>query len=198
MGKSFCKIETKWCKYCKRNKCCFSNNGVRTPLSEIHRCPKREATRTVRLKDYLADCDFNGVMEAMIKYYPEEVKNEYGYLGVLNRLNSMKAKKTDWFIKVEHVHEDARDTQWGRIDESDWLNVTGIAPNSKEFAIEFDPWDLWLGMNICQTTLNSLTKNEIIAGILYEMTFSGFTEERINEEKQKIIDSFEEIKKMKK
>lgn len=193
MGKNFCKIEGKWCKFCTHKKeCTFDKN--RTELVQIHRCPKREATRTIRLKDYIADANFDDVMTAMCKWWPDQNKNRNGYFDVWNHLQEMKAIKTNWFVRVRKIHEDERDTPFGKIEACDWLSVDGIDGAGRCWAIEFEPWKHWLGMNIEKTTLDILSKDEIIAAILFEMTFDGYEEKDVQSKWKEINDAIEDIK----
>ena len=198
MGKNFCKIETKWCRFLKRNKgikCC-TWSGEKCPLSEIHRCPKRESTRTVRLKDYLEDIEFEDVMDAMLHFYPEEKKNRNGYLTVFNQLKSMDAIKTDWFIEVEIAHEDEKTFGETTIEACDWLHVNGISPSGREYGIGFVSWSEWLGMNISKKTLDTLDKKTIIGGVLYEMTWYGFNEEKVKNFHDDLESQFEEARQL--
>lgn len=184
MGKNFCKVEGKWCKLCQSHGHICKYNGE-VDIKTVHRCPKRVSQQTVRLKDFVQDANIDDVMEAMCKYWPDQIESKDGYADVLETLKNIKADVTNWKIRVEKVHEDGYD----------WLDTEGYIPNSKYgyYSISFDPWKHWAGMNIEQETLNTLSKNEIIAGILYDMTFHGFTEERIEEELTKINQSFKEL-----
>lgn len=192
MGKNYCKVEKKWCRFCKHQTCHWKETN--TLLSEIHRCPKRESTRTVRLKDYIADADIVSIMNSMIKWHPNEGENRNGYATVLNHLQNTIASKSDWFIKIETVHEPEHEAFGGIIPEMNHLHCNGIAPNKKEWGLSFTPWKEWLGMNIHPDTLRQLTKSEIIAECLYEMTFYGFTEDRVNQTWNNMVNNFEDLK----
>mgnify|MGYP006304149237 CR=1 FL=1 len=60
------------------------------------------------------------------------------------------------------------------------------------YAIEFEEWTDWLGMNISEDTLLNMDRNEIIAHCVYEMTFLGFTPEEVRKESEKIKGSLDE------
>ena len=49
-------------------------------------------------------------------------------------------------------------------------------------------------MVVCQETLEGFPMSQIAANCLYDMTFYGFTEEKIGKEKQKLEDSIKESK----
>lgn len=197
-GKNYCKVEKKWCQHCRHHNCLFSNKTTPAELKTVHRCPKREMTRTIRVKDYIADADIDEVMEAMCKFWPEQMKSYNGYASVLEKLKNMKAIKTDWFVRVRHIHNAPRKSSYGDyiFPEEDYLSVDGMNAAKRFYAIEYVPWNEWLGMNILQETLDSLSKNEIIAGMLYEMTWSGFTEEEVQSDWNDLVEKFEECKKL--
>lgn len=89
-------------------------------------------------------------------------------------------------------------------DNEQYVNVSGY-DNSKKvisngltesLALEFTPWDEWLGMNIDQSSLNDFSSYEIICHCLHEMTFMGFDQEEIKNELDKIKDAMEDYKNM--
>ncbi|MBI4524481.1 MAG: hypothetical protein HY695_11805 [Deltaproteobacteria bacterium] len=65
-----------------------------------------------------------------------------------------------------------------------------------EYALEFHPWEEWLGMEIDETTQRKYTYPEILAHCLWEMSFMGFDQERILEEKREIMRRVDEIENM--
>lgn len=63
-------------------------------------------------------------------------------------------------------------------------------------ALEFVPWREWLGMTIPRKLLSDFNEPEIIAHCLYEMTFHGFDEKKIQAEFAEIKKSAEEMKNL--
>ena len=188
MGKNFCKVEGKWCKRLKRGIC----DETKTPLNEVRRCPRLEKIETVRLADLLKEVSFDPVFYRLCHYFPSQESSREAYEKVFNKLCLMTPKKhrlDDLFIEIHKVHEED--------DGSEWLNVSGqeiIKENPISYGIEFSRWIDWVSMFITQETLDSLSKEDIVAGCLYEMTFFGFEEEDVVEEKEKIFNSIEEAK----
>lgn len=177
MGKNFCKVEGKWCKLCQSHGHICKYNGD-NDIATIRRCPKRVSQQTVRLKDYVQDVTIDDVMEGMEKWFPDQIASKDKYSEVLELLKNIKAEVTNWKIRVEKVYECGYE----------YLDADGYVPNSKlgYYSITFQPWKHWAGMNIEQTTLDTLSKNEIIAAIFYEMTWWGFSEKQIKEEVEKL------------
>jgi hypothetical protein len=132
----------------------------------------------------------------LLSLYPDEKKNLSGYEEVFNKLRVLQPKKTDISILVSWEKDD--------FDQTDYVNVSGYYNNPDEntniltnsLAIEFTPWNEWLGMDIDQITLKTFNELEIISHCLFEMTFVGFEEEEIQAEMNRINDSVEEIKNM--
>ena len=64
---------------------------------------------------------------------------------------------------------------------------------SNSLAIEYTPWQEWLGMPVDTNSLQNFTELEIIAYCLNEMTYAGFEQEEIQAEIdriKKIADDF--------
>ena len=76
-----------------------------------------------------------------------------------------------------------------------YADVSGIRPeDDQELAIEFEPWETWLGMEIEKPTHERLTSAEIVVHCLWEMTFQGFDQEKIRGEFQALNDTWDELK----
>ena len=151
MGKNFCKVENKWCKFLKHDTCHFAMNDI----NSINRCPRLKLIETIRLSNLLKNVEFVDVFDSMIKWSPDQKSNEEAYKKVFNTLLDIKPKKhnlDDLFIKIDVV----KDTN------GSWLNVTGIDINSKRtYGIEFSKWADWVSMFIDQNTLDTLTYSQL-------------------------------------
>lgn len=188
MGKNYCKVDKKWCRYLQRGNCLKVNNKI----IEVNRCPRLTAIETVRLYDLLKDSDFEKVFDRLCHWFEDQEQSKDGYKAVYYKLLTMiphKHNLSDLFINITLVEE----------DKGNWMNVEGkdmLKPNSIKYGIEFEPWNNWISMFITQETLDTFTKDEIIAGCLYEMTFFGFTEKDVSEHHNELIKSAEEVKKL--
>lgn len=117
-----------------------------------------------------------------------------GYKKVFEELLFMHPEDSEISIVVAHQKDD--------YDGEEYVNVSGKYANPKseeeEFsqAIEFTPWNKWLGMEISQESLQHFSELEIISHCLYEMTFVGFEEEEIQKELNSLEKSIEEYKNM--
>jgi hypothetical protein len=112
---------------------------------------------------------------------------------VFNILLALTPKKShnlnDTFIAAEL-------TQYPS-DDIPCLDIYGTKPknDSARYGMEFCPWVDWVSMFITQESLDNFSKEDIVAGCLYEMTFFGFTEENIGNELKKMEDSITEVVK---
>ena len=188
MGKNYCKVEGKWCKLLRRGVC----GETKTDLNQVNRCPKLARIETRRLADLLKEVSFDPVFYKLCHWFNDQEGSRNGYESVFNKLILMNPKKhrlDDLFIEIHIVKED---------DGSEWLNVSGVSvlgSDTTSYGIEFNPWRDWVSSFITQKTLDTLDKEDIVAACLYEMTFFGFEEQRVQDEKNKIFNSIEECKK---
>ena len=184
-GKNFCKVENKWCKFLKRGVCGYS----KTAVDLVNRCPRLAEIETIRLGDIIKEVKFEKVFERLCVWFDDQANSESGYRHVFEDLLTRKPKKhnlSDMFINISsYTHADG-----------DWLDVEGVEPGKKKYyGIEFCPWDDWISMFITQKTLDSFDKETIVAACLYEMTFFGFTEDKIENKKNELRNSIEDMKK---
>ena len=108
MGKNFCKVEWKWCKYLKHCGLCAYNNTLADALG---RCPRVVEIETTRLHEILHRVKFDVVFSRLCKWFPDQKKNKEGYKKVFDRLLTLKPKKhnlDDLFIHINIYEEDGR------------------------------------------------------------------------------------------
>ncbi len=130
--------------------------------------------KQVLFKDIIGACVFKNVKEALLRLYPNQKKNIKGYKYVFQTLRLMRPRysKEGMVIDISKV---------GRGRKA-YFSVSGVyAQKSRQqsYAIEFTPWSEWLGLEVGNQVLKKIPKNEIIAHCLWEMTFMGFTQDKI-------------------
>ena len=182
MGKLHCKVENKWCKHLKRGICLYCN----TNIDSVSRCPRLAEIETKRLADLLKTVSFDDVFVSLCKWFTDQERSVEGYREVFNKLLKITPHKhylNDLFISIDQVEEDGKT----------WMDVSGIhLNNSIRYGVEFCPWTDWISMFITQETLDTLSPEEIVAGCLYEMTYFGFTESKVQDMKDELISSVKE------
>lgn len=187
MGKNFCNIGGKWCKFSKKGNCTFCNTFIDT----LKTCPRVDAIATKQFAELLKEVNFEDVFTSLCKWFSDQEDSKKGYELVFNYLLTLKPQKmtnlNDLFIAVDKVMEDGQE----------YLNVSGKQVNGfnpKFYGIEFCPWKDWVSMYITQETLDNLSYNEIVGACLWEMTFFGFEEDKIKERLDKMIKIIDRIR----
>ena len=187
MGKHYCKVEKKWCRWLNKGVCVKAKQN----LADVNRCPKLTAIETVRFYEVLRNVAFDHVFERLCYWYPDQKSSELDYREVFNKLRYMTPHKhnlTDLFIHVSLCKEDDG-TEWVACDGRDIVRKKGI-----NYGIEFEPWNNWVSMFITQESLDNFSYEDIVAACLYEMTFFGFEEQQIKDKANELIKSVEECK----
>ena len=126
-----------------------------------------------------------------LNLYPDQEESIEDYREVFEKLTTITAVDTEMIIVLATVEDD-----FDPEEPISYVDVSGRKPNGGEhpdetnYAIEFEEWEKWLGMDLAPETLQNFNELEIIAHCLFEMTFCGFDEVEIQEQ-------FEDIKKTK-
>lgn len=187
--KNRCKVEKKWCKYLKHGICSFDEN---TPLAKIKRCPKREKSRTIRFIDLLKKTDFSEVFYLLQLWHPsiKSWHRDHWYQIFFCLYNARDIEKTDWFIRIDLVWEEESLRSCG--GDPFWYDAVCVHPGWKGHSFDFGTtrWHELLGMNICKTSLSEFSDCQIVAAILWDMTWDGFDKE--DGEKQNAIPVWED------
>lgn len=184
MGKNYCEVENKWCKFLRRGVC----DIAKCELCKVSKCPRIAEIETVTLYDLIREVNFNEVFSRVCFYFPSQCDRKEGYERAFNELLGKKCGKhriDDLFIEVKIVEE----------NKNKYLDVSGVnAKSGVHYGLALCKWSDWLTMFITKETLDRLSKEDIVAGCLYELTFFGFSENKVLETKDKMMD---DVKKMK-
>jgi hypothetical protein len=85
------------------------------------------------------------------------------------------------------------------LEEFKWYSEQGktdMATREVKYALDFTPWEEWLGMQIDPSTLLEFSESEIIAHCLWEMTFHGFEQNKIQTKVAELRSQSEAIKEI--
>lgn len=184
ISKKYCDVGKKWCKFLRKGVCNFSD----CELCDIVKCPRIAEIETMTLYDLIREVNFDEVFSRVCFYFPSQNNNREGYENAFNELLNKKQKKKhcigDLFIEVV-IEED---------DDENYLDVCGLnIRNGNRYGIELCKWSDWVTMFITKGTLDRLSKEDIVAGCLYEMTFFGFSEKSVMEQLNKMENAFKEM-----
>ena len=140
------------------------------------------------LKELINQVQWQDVAVALVSDHPWFRKRLESFEIVFETLSLMDPVDSECSIKIE-LTPDILEPK--RV----YPEVIGIKEGDNErWALSFCPWKEWLGMVVCQETLDSFSASRIVANCLFDMTFYGSTEEMIDQERQRIEDSIKESK----
>ena len=180
MGKNYCKVGHKWCKMCSHGRCGYGN--AQTDVKTIKDCPKRAAERTVSFKELLKKTPFEDVMGAMVKYWPDQQGSIEGYRNVYKTMLERKSQMVHGF-HICGVYVDGYPVM-----------VCKQKGSPIHYSCDGFKWGEINYMDVDKETLDRMPKEDIICGVLFEMTFNGFTEEDVEEFFDDIHHRFNEMK----
>lgn len=163
----------------------------------------------MNLNEMFKKADLSEVLKELYTLYPEEEKNDAGYKEALYEIlietSPIKGEITER-ITVDRVYKQYEDPI---LDTDDYINIYSVDPKAEEdefgrsgedihWALEFTPWENWLAMEVEVVTPDSRcdTRNKILAHILYEMTFCGYSNKEIKAEKDELISIKNELDKL--
>lgn len=174
----------------------------------------------MNFKDVLYEVQWNDVESLMKDYYyndnddwPIDCPKYKQMFGELHFINAVETKMR---LCLEHKYTDAAEDEADNYEHyievigrdgslvkesSDYEyfkdNISDEAANAEStYAIEFSPWEKWLGMEIDSATIKQFSFVEIIVHSLFEMTFISFDQSEIQEEIEELNSRVEEINNM--
>lgn len=193
MGKSFCKLGGKWCKYCKRDTCECS--GKKIKISDVIECPKPKVVPP-KLVDIFNKVSYDDIISNIISIWPDQEENKSGYEDAYNEIMKLTPSDSPLTISITHVHEEYDMNFEGIGPEhfvDDYNCVEGVDKDKNTWGISCTEWESWLAMGFTKQTLRSFTDAEIAAYCLYEMTWWGYSQNKVNEETDKLSEVVDDI-----
>lgn len=135
------------------------------------------------------------IVKMVIATYPDQKQSEQGYYNALKELRELKPKRSKMLLSVTPFVDP--------LTKETYTDVCGVIEGDEiTYAIEYTPWEEWLGMKIHPASLLHYNYLQILAYSLWEMTWSGFTQKKIQNKFKMILDSskkaLKEIKKKEK
>ena len=142
----------------------------------------------MKLKEIISQSNWQDVAIAIVTEHPCQRKNLEGFRIVFETLSLMESTESEYQIRIER-RADMLDSEYTYPD------VFGVKEDDEiSYSLVFTPWTEWLGMDICQETLDPLSPSQITAYCLHEMTFFGFTEEQRKQQEASLDESIKEAK----
>lgn len=164
------------------------------------------------LKDILNETKWTNIKASLKSHYSETIGDDLSlYHEVYRNLLKLKPSATDFVISVtEEYDKDIDDKPYMAVsgkdgtlnkDLSDFKNLnkdteSDFANSEVRYSLALTDWKKWIGMVIDDKSLELYNFNDIAAHCLWEMTFYGFDVATINNNKDELIRSVDEIKNM--
>ena len=128
------------------------------------------------------------IEQKILGLYPEEEENGNLslYEEVLEKLRFMAPIASNIMLNITYEQDVFENETYVDVSGKDLNPDPNIPIFTDACAIEFTPWNKWLGMEITENTLKDFTELEILCHCLYEMTFVDFEEESIQDEIKRI------------
>lgn len=133
------------------------------------------------------------IIENLNKNYKDIV--DEAYISALDELRELKPseEKQDVKINVE-FSEDILDEN----DKTKYLECDGIGldeeGNMIRWGLDFGRWEDWLAKDIDEQCLNELDELTILAGIMWELTYHGYTQNETNDWIGELENRLKEVK----
>jgi hypothetical protein len=152
----------------------------------------------MKLKDLLEKHEFDSVWPAIETIYPDS--QEIAYRQAWNELKGLSPKEPDdnpdMMITVRTIR--AEDDE---LSDKDYVDVSGISKSSEYgnqpmWALDFCPWEEWLYMKVDYGSIEEFSETVVLAHILWEMTFHGFSNESVKETRREVVENTEVVKKL--
>ena len=116
--------------------------------------------------------DIKKVSSTVIKYHK-----------IYTKLLKMKPRKNNSYVRVYKIVN----VEFKNV----YVDGYKTHPDKDSYALEFEPWNEWLGMGVVDCIDN---EKMALAHCLWEMTFRGFDEKIIQKERKKIREIVKSIK----
>jgi len=130
----------------------------------------RGSQRKTTFYKLLKSCSWSRLEKKILELFPEPESNIIGYKKVYKSL----LKKAP--INSNHTLWITKEQWWGEWE----THVFSVAANGDQhYGLEFTPWGKVLGMKV-RTSSKDISAYEIVARVLFEITFFGFSEERVS------------------
>ena len=137
--------------------------------------------------EILRNADIEEVKRVILWFYPFQKDSIEGYERVYDTLLGIEPQPSEMKLKIEHVK--------GETDPDDEYEAVSAIDLSdgESYSISHCPWAEWLGLEVSADTLEKYNINEIVAHCLYDMTFYGFDEEKIQAFRDMLNEEVENI-----
>lgn len=131
------------------------------------------------VSDLLRNSNCDAVLAEIRRVYPTTPDASIeGYRRVWEELLATKPESSD--LTCELYHD----------GPAPFVAVHGRDSDGTAWGIEYMSWDQWLGMNVSTLPeVGDISQTEVLAHILWEMTWAGFSNDEIQKKANAMMDS---------
>jgi hypothetical protein len=165
----------------------------------------------MKLFELIKNTEWDNVKECLVKEYPDQEDNLDAYERIFVDLKNRILEDEDTKMLIEiYTIEEQDDGNWNQelipnneIDRyKDCVytrGVHGVSTDETEkderyYTLSLENWNYWLNCVIDEQTEKDFKFEEIIAHCLWDMTFFGYDEKKINSEKEEILSRANEVR----
>jgi len=167
--------------------------------------------KVMKLAEVIEKVSWAETKACLLWNYADAEKSMAGYERVFCELRKLQPTSTSMRIFIRKTFREGLDdepftevvgkngTLNKELEDFKYLNKSEdseYANSEIEYALDFHPWEEWLGMEVDTATHQKYAYPEILAHCLWEMTFMGFDQDTIREEKQELERRAAELKSM--
>lgn len=153
----------------------------------------------MRIWDYIKATTIADIAAALQKFFDMPNVDVVAHLNIILQMYTMEPIDTEMYIEIHYDKDDFSDEEY-------WSVSGKYPPGTKQYeewdgywALGFTPWNEVKSMNIVQAKEDAydhipfLTDAEIVAQILYEISFYGYEEKEIQEKADRINEMAKDI-----
>lgn len=148
----------------------------------------------MKLNELIKSHTWLSVEMIIVRLYPDQKDMIDDYRSVYEKLQLLEPEDNDMEIVIQEYNDTLTLEDATFIDVSGREKLSASNTNSQSFALEFESWKNWLGMDLSAETVDTFPDLEIIAHCLYEMTFISYNEEEIQEKLRALEKAVDELK----
>jgi hypothetical protein len=147
----------------------------------------------VKLIDLIKANNWPDVSKTLLSLYPDENKNIIGYKKIFSSFMDYDVVISDSLLVIKKTEEGPKEDHYTDVYS---LQYDPDEQRQIDYSITLSAWNELLGTTISDETLNQVPELEIICHCLYNMTFYGFTEKKIQKFRIELEKSANEIENM--
>lgn len=155
----------------------------------------------IQLRELLARNVWVNIKNKIIEIYPDQVENIELYKRVyFSLLNMEQGENEDGIVIIlrKTFEKDFDEETFEELETGlEYIDVFGMEPDDTQtYALDFSEWEDWIAFYCNHNDLEERGEPEFIAHVLWEMTFTGYTKNQVEESRNELVRRVEESKKL--